>query len=107
MIQQYNVDIIAIAEPIIRDTKIILLSYLEMPRTLSNGKSRGKLWILWKHTLQVDTINFDEQYCTIKIMHNSQVLYGYFVYVKCIVVRRKNLWVGLDNFGGNMNELWI
>lgn len=48
MAQEYKIDIIAITEPMIKDSEIILLgAYLEMPGTFSNGNKAYKLGILW------------------------------------------------------------
>lgn len=83
LIKDYKVDIVTIVEPMIRDSEILSLSaYLDMLRTLSNGSSGSKLWLLWHQALQVCPICMGEQFYNISIKLNTGMLYGSFVYAK-------------------------
>lgn len=92
----------------IKDSELPSLGvFLDMSEICSKGSSGGKLWILWQQTLTVSVISFGAQWCNLSIKQSSYHLYGSFVYEKCTMTERRELWDALDNFGGSLNELWF
>lgn len=108
MIQDFKVDMVAIPEPMIKDSEIDSLGrYLEIPGRYTNGRCRRKLWVLWQQTLQVTSVTIEEQHCTLDIQLDTERVFGLFVYAKCTMIERRELWSALDSFGGNLAVPWL
>lgn len=77
IVEEHKVDILAIMEPKIKKFgNNSLGNVLEMTGRYFNGKDGGKIF------LPIDVIASNKQCSNVKILHNSQLSYGSFVYAK-------------------------
>lgn len=68
IINQYQVRILAILEPMIKETNITTtVNKLSFDNFTSNGEVDGNIWVLWKGDIQVKTLVITDQCCNMEV----------------------------------------
>ncbi|XP_035545050.1 uncharacterized protein LOC109016147 [Juglans regia] len=85
-------------EPFAAEEKLPeLLNLLHMHKFITNEGEAGKIWVLWQDDVFVQVVLCKEQFILLRLEEGmSNILCG-FVYAKCNMVKRRELWEQLND----------
>ncbi|KAG2725982.1 hypothetical protein I3760_01G090700 [Carya illinoinensis] len=107
IIKKFKPNIIALAEPFLREDKITtLLGKYNCNSFVTNERHSGKIWLLWNSEISIQWLNGSNQFVSVKVEANRFVFILTIIYAKCNPVERKNLWEDLVEMS-NGNLPWI
>lgn len=84
-----------------------LSTSFEFTSYLSNLKVGGKVLTMNTQDCRVDFISSSNKVCNINIGFNNLTCFVLFVYAKCNIVERRELWDDPMRFGGNIVIPWL
>lgn len=93
LVCKHNILILVISEPFQATDKIHRRALqLGFPNFGSNSEMGGKVWLCWKEEINMDLVSMTNQSFSRLFLHNGEVLLTPFIYAKCSLYERRDLW---------------
>lgn len=93
LVMKMKPQIVALKEPFAAVDKMRDLYHsLRMDKFILNEREAGKIWVLWQDDILVQTALYREQFILLRLVAGSTNILCCFVYAKCNMVKRKDLW---------------
>jgi len=97
LVRKLKPKIVALMEPFASSDKVQdVIRFLHMDKFITNDGEAGKIWVLWQDDISVQPILCKEQYILIRVGDGDTTFICCFVYAKCNMVERREVWESLN-----------
>lgn len=107
--QEHNLHFVVLLEPMIDSRKLTkVCRKIKMESSYSASDGVSKIWVMWKEPLRFYLFHCHDQVVTFSVEeHGRASAFLSFVYAKCSVLERRDLWQQLSSLSTSISLPWM